>query len=145
MRSLLTSVVVLIAGFVASSSSLFADNTKGTEPLRISYGAKVALTDYLVPGKYTIFDFYSDYCGPCKALKPTLEHIHATKDDVALVVVDINRAGIKGIDWKSPVAAQYNLHSIPHLVVFDPSGKIVAEDRDSSPAARNFIAKRWAK
>jgi thiol-disulfide isomerase/thioredoxin len=115
------------------------NNVKGTEPLRISHGAEVKIQDFLVPGKYTVFDFYSDFCPPCRTLKPKLEQLHATRQDVALVVVDINRPGVKGIDWKSPVALQYELHSIPHLTVFGPDGKLVAEDNAKSPEARKLV------
>ena len=33
--------------------------------------------------------------------------------------VNINRPGVSGIDWQSPVAKQYKLEGIPWLVVFD--------------------------
>lgn len=134
---------LVIAAFIAPYCVLAADSVKGKEPLRISHGAEVAIYQYAVHGKYTIIDFYSDYCPPCRALKPKLERLHAEHDDVALVVVDINRPDTRGIDWKSPVAVQYKLHSIPHLVVYDPSGKVVAEDHDQSPEARKFIEEHW--
>jgi thiol-disulfide isomerase/thioredoxin len=102
-------------------------HAKSAEPIRISHGEPVTLADYLVPGKTTIFDFYSDYCPPCRALKPKLENLHRTHPDVALVVVDINRPGTKGIDWKSPVARQFQLESIPHLAVYGPDGHLQGE------------------
>ena len=132
--ALTLSPVVLAAG----------SHVKGAEPLRISHGEVINLEDYLVPGKTTIFDFYSDYCPPCRALKPRLEKLHARRDDIALVVVDINRPGMGRIDWKSPVALHYHLHSIPHLAVFGPDGKLIAEDGDGDPAARKLVA-RWMK
>jgi thiol-disulfide isomerase/thioredoxin len=117
-------------------------HVKGVEPLRVSHGDVIHIQDYLVPGKTTIFDFYSDFCPPCRALKPSLEKLHASRDDIALVVVDINRPGVRGIDWNSPVARQYQLHSIPHLAIFGPDGKLVAVDQDRNPAARRLVT-RW--
>jgi thiol-disulfide isomerase/thioredoxin len=102
-------------------------HAKAPEPIRIARGESVALADYVVPGKTTIFDFYSDYCPPCRALRPKLENLHRTNPGVALVVVDINRPGVKGIDWKSPVARQYQLESIPHLAVYGPDGRLQAD------------------
>lgn len=116
---------------------LFAANKespKSDKPLHISKGEKVKLEDYVMTGKTTIFDFYSDYCGPCVRVAPALEKLHQTRDDVAVVKVDINRPGIKGIDWKSPVAQQYGLHSIPHFKVYGPNGKLMAEGAPNSKA-----------
>jgi thiol-disulfide isomerase/thioredoxin len=102
-------------------------HAKGPEPLHISQGKVVNLSDYLVPGKTTIFDFYSVYCPPCRAIKPRMEQLHAKSGDVAVVEVDINRPDVKGIDWQSPVAREFGLESIPHFKVFGPDGKLVEE------------------
>ncbi|HEU5079164.1 MAG TPA: thioredoxin family protein [Opitutaceae bacterium] len=144
MKSQLNQLAVGFVWCAAASCLLANDNAKGKEPLRVSHGAEVTISELAVPGKYTVFDFYSDYCPPCRALKPELERIHAQRDDVALVVVDINRPNVRGIDWKSPVAKQYNLHSIPHLVIYDPSGKVLAEDKDHQPDARQYIQEHWS-
>jgi thiol-disulfide isomerase/thioredoxin len=122
-------IVLLVAALLAIPLLAFAgDNqTKGAKPAHISQGKEVTLADYLVPGKTTIFDFYSEYCPPCRAIAPRLEKLHMTRDDIVVVKVDINRPGVKGIDWKSPVARQYKLQSIPHFKVYDPDGKLKAE------------------
>ena len=131
------------ATMLISSVAIGADtHVKGIEPLRVSHGEVIHIQDYLVPGKMTIFDFYSDFCPPCRALKPSLEKLHASRNDIALVVVDINRPGVRGIDWSSPVARQYKLHSIPHLAIFGPDGRLVAVDQDRNPAARLLVT-RW--
>ncbi|MBI5382507.1 MAG: thioredoxin family protein [Opitutae bacterium] len=100
---------------------------KGAAPLKISHGEQVNIADYAVPGKTTVFDFTSEYCPPCRAISPKLDALHAKRADVAVVKVDINRPDKKGIDWKSPVALQYGLKSIPHFKVFGPDGKLLAE------------------
>jgi len=61
------------------------------------------------------------------ALSPKLDMLHAKIPNLAVVKVDINRPSAKGIDWKSPVAQQYKLHSIPHIKIYDADGKLVAE------------------
>ncbi len=112
---------------------------KPAKPLHVAKGSEVKLTDYLVPGKTVIFDFYSDYCGPCVQMSPKLEKLHAARADVVVVKVDINRPGTKGIDWKSPVARQYELHSIPHFKVYGPNGKLLAEDNTPAAPARQMV------
>lgn len=93
----------------------------------ISHGQQVTLTDYLAPGRITVFDFFSEFCGPCRQLAPQLEKLAQNRPDLSIVKVDINRPGTKSIDWQSPVARQYNLQGIPHLKVFSADGKLIAE------------------
>ncbi len=95
--------------------------------IEVSHGEEVNVEDYVVPGKTTIVDFYSDFCPPCVELAPRLHDLAESRDDVRLVVVDINRPDVKGIDWDSPVAQQYELGSIPYLRVYGPDGTLQAE------------------
>ena len=113
--------------------------SKPAKPLHIAKGAQVQITDYVVPGKTTVFDFYSDFCGPCVQMTPSLEKLHSERADVVVVKVDINRPGTKGIDWKSPVAQQYKLQSIPHFKVYGPDGKLLAEDAPGNAKARQIV------
>lgn len=53
----------------------------------------------------------------------------ATHGDVAVVIVEINRSGVRGIDWKSPVAEEYELSFIPYFRIYDAEGKLVADGR----------------
>lgn len=96
-------------------------------PARIAHGARVNLADWVVPGKTTIFDFTSEGCPPCRAIAPKLHQLHATRSDVVVVEVDLNRPGVRGIDWRSPVAQQFALESIPHFKIYGPNGKLRAE------------------
>jgi thiol-disulfide isomerase/thioredoxin len=101
----------------------------------VSHGERVELTDYLVPGQTVIFDFFSKYCGPCMQLAPYVEKLAETRDDIILVQVDINRPGVQGIDWESPVSRQHGLRGIPHFKIYGPDGAKVAE----GDAARSMI------
>lgn len=112
-----------------------ANRVKAAQPERVAFGQEVNLADYLVPGKTVVFDFTSEYCPPCRAISPHLDKLHANRDDVVVVKIDINREGIKRIDWQSPVARQYNLESIPHFKVYGPDGTLQAEGR----AARDLV------
>ena len=125
-RPLLLPALLLL--LVAPPAARAAEtHTKGATPARIAMGETIDLADYLVPGKTTVFDFFSDYCPDCRALAPQMNKLHATRDDLAVVEVDINRPGVKRIDWKSPVARQYDLHSIPYFKIFGPDGKLQIE------------------
>ena len=108
---------------------------KSATPARISHGQEVNLQDYVVPGKTTIFDFTSEYCPPCRAIAPHLHKLHASRADIVVVEIDLNRPGIHGIDWGSPVAKQYGMNSIPAFKVYGPNGQLQAEGND----AYNFV------
>lgn len=122
-------VVALVAGLPLAFAG---GKVKPAKPERIAFGQEVALADHVVVGKTTVFDFTSNYCPPCREIAPLLDRLHETRDDIVVVAIDINREGVKGIDWKSPVARQYSLNSIPHFKVFGPDGKLQAEGEAAS-------------
>jgi thiol-disulfide isomerase/thioredoxin len=125
--------IALFAGAaqMAAPFSVRADDThsKGAEPFKISHGSMVEIADYLVPGKTTIIDFYSEHCPTCKALYPGVKKLHTTREDIAVVFVNIDRPGSKGIDWDSPVSKQYDVPSTgtPLFKVYGPDGKLQVE------------------
>lgn len=113
--------------------------TKGPEPLVVAHGERVELTDYLVPGKTVIFDFTSKYCPPCQRYEAPLKLLHQKRQDIVVVKVDINRPGVKKIDWSSPVALQYRMNSIPRFKIFGPDGKLLAADIGDDKPARKLV------
>jgi thiol-disulfide isomerase/thioredoxin len=133
MKTLPLLCLAALAALTTGAPSSFAKSAyvKPAAPLEISHGQKVDLKDYVVPGKTTIFDFMSAYCPPCRAIAPHLAKLHANRADIVVVEVDINRPDVKGIDWRSPVAQQYGMRSIPHFKVFNPDGKLQAEGDDA--------------
>ncbi len=83
----------------------------------IAHGEEVDLSAHAVHGKFTVFDFYAAWCPPCRILSPALERLGAAElDRLAIRKIDI-------VDWTMPVAAQHRIESLPHLVLFDPSGE----------------------
>lgn len=103
---------------------------------RLTPGAALDIESFLVPGKTVLFDFYSDYCGPCQVLAPYLERLVAAREGLLLRKLDVNRPGVKGIDWGSPLARQYRLQSLPHFKIYDGRGRLVAEGDE----ARNMVS-----
>src|SRR5262249_61141215 len=87
----------------------------------ITHGDRVELEAHAVHGKYTVFDFYAVWCPPCRALGPALEKL-ASKNPGRLAIrkVDI-------VDWTMPVAQQYGVEELPHLVLFGTDGRKIAD------------------
>jgi len=123
----------LWAGSMAAAGPV-VDGNQGRE------GQALEIKSLLARGKYTLVDFWSPYCEPCLKIAPIMKKLAATRADLQVVKLNINRPGTTGIDWKSPLAQQYNLRSIPHLVIFDKKGKQMAAGR---PAFDLFV--EWAK
>ncbi len=108
-------LVILAAAAVAAVAAGQADVQL------ISQGREVTLEEHLVPGKLVIFDFFADWCAPCRYLTPLLERLAEQHPDrLALRKIDV-------INWSSPVARQHGLSAIPHLVLFGPDGTRLAE------------------
>ena len=131
--------LTLLASAFLSFSAFAAKAEKGATPEKIAHGAEVDIKEHLVKGKTTIVDFTSEYCPPCRAISPRLDALHQKRDDIAVLKVDINRPDFKGIDWRSPVAQQYKLRSVPHFKVFDAEGKLVAEGEQAAELVYSWV------
>jgi len=113
---------MLMGALLAAPALMGADAVNQANP-----GQPLDVKSVLRPGRTNIVDFYSKYCPPCMRISPLLEELGKKRADLNVVKVDINRPGITGIDWKSPLAGQYGLQSIPHFKIYDGSGNLVKE------------------
>ena len=55
-------------------------------------------------------DFYADWCGPCRMLRPSLEQISDERTDVIVAAVNI--------DENPELADDYDISSIPCVILF---------------------------
>ena len=81
-----------------------------------------------VKDKYTVFDVYADWCGPCRMVDRYLRDLLATRKDIAVRRLNV-------VNFESRLARQLgpDFDALPYVVVFDPKGKrteIVGFDED---------------
>ncbi len=82
-------------------------------------GSKVGPLDRLrVHDKFTVFDVYADWCGPCRTVDRELRRIVAERKDVAVRKLNV-------VDFDSPLARELgpDFDGLPYVIVFSPRGK----------------------
>jgi len=82
-------------------------------------GSAVGKLDKLrVPDKYTVFDVYAEWCGPCRFVDARLREVISTRKDVAVRKLNV-------VDFDTPLAKELGsrIEALPYVIVFDPAGK----------------------
>lgn len=78
----------------------------------------VSLAEHVVPGKVTVFDFYADWCAPCRNVDRHVFGLIAKGQDLAVRKLNVH-------SWETPLAKRYlaTVPALPLLVVFGKDGK----------------------
>ncbi len=108
-----------------AAAALFSGCSKSSDTSATSGSANHAVADFatdVIAASQTtpvIVDFWAEWCGPCKMLKPTIEKAAAEAGDRwKLVAVNVDNHG--------DLAQQYGIRSIPNVKLFH-KGKVIAE------------------
>lgn len=73
--------------------------------------AKETFTQIIQSKTPTLVDFYADWCGPCKSMKPELESLKTMLGPkVRIVKIDV--------DKNREISERFKVQSIPTLIVF---------------------------
>ena len=94
--------------------------------------------DVLDSEKPVLVDFYADWCGPCNMMAPIIEELASDLQGKA-------RVGKINVDENQDLAMEYNVMSIPTLIIFK-EGKEVKRIVDTAyNRARTILSKHVDK
>ena len=115
--------IILLA--VASIMAFLVWCAFGPSSSPSAHVSSVDLRSAVASGQPVLTDFYADWCGPCRSMKPA---VHELADDLRgkLQVVQIN------VDEQHALAQEYKVHSIPCFVLLK-DGKEAARQTGSMP------------
>ena len=74
-----------------------------------------------------LVDFWAPWCGPCRIIAPHLEELQSEREDIRIVKLNV--------DDNPHVAAQYNVMSIPMLLLFK-HGQVAHQIIGAMPKSR---------
>lgn len=77
------------------------------------------LVDTINNNDFVIIDFWAPWCGPCQSFGPVYEEISEKYDDIVFAKVNTQD--------QQEIAAQFNIRSIPTLMVFREQVILYAE------------------
>ena len=72
--------------------------------------------EVLKSDKPVLVDFNAEWCGPCRMLKPSIEELAEERSEYKFASININN--------EEELATEYNVSSIPCLVIFKDGKEI---------------------
>ena len=63
-----------------------------------------------------LVDFYANWCGPCKMLRPVLASVAGSHDDIKVVSINVDEA--------ENLAMSYGISSIPCIIKFKDGNEL---------------------
>jgi thiol-disulfide isomerase/thioredoxin len=140
-------ILIFCGAFCFNRSEEVVVTPKGIAPdivLKSPKGKKLTLSK--LKGKMVLVDFWASWCGPCRAENPNVVKNYQKYKDAGFTVMSVSLDSNKDKwlaaiaadqlswpnhvsdlgGWKSKVAQQYGVNSIPFTVLLDKEGRVIA-------------------
>ena len=133
-----------------AAENLYTDIT-GVTP----EGAELSLSELIGKTDYVLLDFWASWCGPCRRFIPVLKEIYAGQPEGRLQIISCSvdqdlmawqvALSEEQMPWPQmredadhPCADKYGVRFIPHTVLIDRKGHIVAVNPEE-PQMEEFL------
>ncbi|MGD2083777.1 MAG: hypothetical protein PVF91_12490 [Chromatiales bacterium] len=142
---------ILLAVLIAAGAFFFlretpldrlmdADAAVASEPgsiARIDPAAdgSTAVQDLAAPGRITVVEFHDRSCQACTVSRSNLEKLLNVRPDVAVRLVQVGDYGWRESGRKYGV----EIWSVPHTVILEPDGRILAENTREEKAGSALL------
>jgi len=126
-------------------------------------GGTARLSDYISRNKITVIDCWASWCRPCMEEMPNVARLYRKYHSLGVEVVGVSfdedetawNSAVKNNDmiwpqmgelkgWDNQMFNVYGVHGIPHTIIVNQKGKIVAENVRGE-ALINAVAKELSK
>ena len=125
-------IIAIVLSLISCACSNKNDNMASTQSGEVPSNATALTTDsstnsaidtnrVAVDEKYDkimVVDFYATWCGPCKAMAPTMEAMEKKYSNK----IEFNKVDI---DQSPEIAQEFNVTAVPTIVVISRTGDII--------------------
>ena len=133
---LIAAIIAFVVGLVIISMIL--NNANGSKSNNNAKAETIKIIEehqfeefVLKADKPVLVDFYTDWCGPCKVLSPTIEELSQDnnyKDKYYFYKVNV--------DYANNIAKEYNIMYIPTVIIFKDGTEMT---RSSGVVEKDYI------
>lgn len=115
MKKVYLILLILTTVFLVMFSGCISENIKSKNENEVNINVHTSnISNYDFKNKTVVLEFYADWCGYCKALKPTIEKLKEKN----YTIIEIN------VDKYPNIAREYGVRGLP-TIIYIKDGKVV--------------------